>query len=41
VKRLPSRGERPRGGRANQAANKFATPHVNSRLINKWANEVL
>jgi hypothetical protein len=32
--------ERPRDRRANQAANKLATPHAIPRRINKWAKAV-
>jgi hypothetical protein len=38
---LRRRGEQPRDRHANQAANKFATPHAIPRQINKWANEAL
>jgi hypothetical protein len=34
---LRARRERPRDRRANQAANKFATPHAIPRQINQWA----
>jgi hypothetical protein len=38
---LRRRGERPRDRRANQAADKFTTPHASPRRINQWANEGL
>jgi hypothetical protein len=38
---LRRRDERPSYRRANQAANKFTTPHVNPRLINQWAKAAL
>src|SRR5262249_46885101 len=39
--RLRPRRERPRDRRANQAANKFATPHMDPRRINQWAKTAL
>jgi hypothetical protein len=33
--------ERPRDRCANQAADKFATPHVSPRQINQWTKAAL